>query len=130
MMLVDAEAVEAHPVGELELVEVVVIKAMAELGSVEVARNIHPYAAVLVLEAIGQKAVRHQVEPRKFHKGLSLRCRSNASAGEVHDSIPDRQGAMKAAPTLPSKALFCHSTRASRRIPILFFHVQKIALIE
>src|SRR5260370_23783899 len=84
MMLVDAEAVEAHTVGELELVEVVVIKAMAELGIVEVARNIHPYAAVLILEAIGQEEVRHQHEPRKFHKGLlppwPIQCECRRSA--------------------------------------------------
>src|SRR5260370_16924778 len=29
-----------------------------------------------------------------------------------------------------SNALFCHSPRASRRIPVLFFHAQKVAQIE
>jgi hypothetical protein len=30
----------------------------------------------------------------------------------------------------PSKAILCHSTRASRRIPVLFFRPQKVALID
>jgi hypothetical protein len=30
----------------------------------------------------------------------------------------------------PAQGLDCHSPRASRRIPVLFFHAQKVALIE
>jgi len=30
----------------------------------------------------------------------------------------------------PRKPLDCHSTRASRRIPVFFFHAQTVALIE
>ena len=67
MMLVDAEAVVAHPIGELELVEVVIVKLVADFGVVEVLRNVDPYAAVLVLEVLGQVPIRHQMEPGKFH---------------------------------------------------------------
>ncbi len=67
MMLVDAQAVEAHVVGELELVEVVIIQPMANLGVVEVARNVDPHAMVLLLEVVGQVTIGHQVKPRKFH---------------------------------------------------------------
>ena len=67
MMLVDAEAIEAHLVGELELVEIVIVEPMADLGVVEVARNIDPHAAIFFLEVVGQKTIRHQVKPGKFH---------------------------------------------------------------
>jgi hypothetical protein len=30
----------------------------------------------------------------------------------------------------PAQGLGCHSPRAARRIPVLFFHPQKVALIE
>ncbi len=53
MMLVDAEPVVAHLVGELELIEVVIVEPMPDLGIVEVLRNVDPYAAVLVLEVLG-----------------------------------------------------------------------------
>jgi hypothetical protein len=67
MMLVDAEAVVAHLIGEFELVEVIVVKLVADFGVVEVLRNVDPYAAVLVLEILGQVPIRHQMEPGKFH---------------------------------------------------------------
>ena len=67
MMLVDAEAVEAHLVGELELIEIVVVQPMADLGVVEVARDIDPHAVVFLLEVVGQIPVRHQMKPGEFH---------------------------------------------------------------
>src|SRR5215469_14269682 len=72
MMLIDAEPVEAHRVGVLELVEVVVVKPMPDLGIVQVARDIDPHAAVLVLEVFRQEPVGHQMEPRKFHNSFSF----------------------------------------------------------
>ncbi len=73
MMLVDAEPIEAHPIGEFELIEVIVIELVADFGVVQVLRNINPYAAVLVLEVLGQVPIRHQMEPGKFHM-LSFVC--------------------------------------------------------
>jgi hypothetical protein len=72
MMLVDAEAIEAHLVGEFELIEIIVIEAMADFRIVEVARDIDPDAAVFVLKTLGQISVRHQVEPGKFHYAISF----------------------------------------------------------
>src|SRR5581483_4750891 len=44
---------------------------MAYLRVVEVARDIDPYAAVLLLEVIGQVAIGHEVKPREFHNQIS-----------------------------------------------------------
>jgi hypothetical protein len=68
MMLVDAEAVETHLIGELELIEVVVVKPVAELGVVKVSRDVDPDAAILVLEVLRKIPVRHQMKPGKFHR--------------------------------------------------------------
>ena len=70
MMFVDAQSVEAHLIGELQRVEILVVKLMADLGVVEAARNIHPDAAMLLFEIVRQIPIGHQMEPREFHKAL------------------------------------------------------------
>src|SRR5579863_1400999 len=71
MMLVDADAVEAHAIGEFELVEVIVVDAVAELRVVKVARDIHPNATILRGEVLWQIRVRHQMKRREFHRSTS-----------------------------------------------------------
>ena len=71
MVFVDADAVEANLVGELELVEVLVVELVGLDRIEQVAWDVHPDAAVLILEVLGQIAVRHEVEPAEFHLGRS-----------------------------------------------------------
>jgi hypothetical protein len=42
----------------------------------------------------------------------------------------ENRAALGTAGYYPAQGLGCHSTRASRRIPVLLFDPQKIALIE
>ena len=72
MMLVDAEPVEAHRVGILELIEVVVVEAMTDFGIVQIARDIDPHAVILLFEIFRQEPIRHQMEPGKFHNSFSF----------------------------------------------------------
>ena len=53
--------------------------------------------------------------------------RGSVSSRTEAAEFEDQRGAI----FLPaSKALFCHSPRASRRIPVFFLQTQKFALIE
>src|SRR5277367_4090111 len=89
MMLVDAEAVEAHLVGELELIEIVVVEAMAEFGIIEIARDVNPDTAILVLEIFGQIPIRHQMKPGEFHT-LSPWRRRSAHALRYRESLQQK----------------------------------------
>src|SRR5438876_2615585 len=67
VVLVHAQAVEALRLGELQLVEELVVEAVGLLGIVEVVGHVHPHGAIAILEVLGQEAVRHQVEEADFH---------------------------------------------------------------
>src|ERR1700729_1434049 len=62
MMLVEADAVEAELVGELHLVEIVVIELGAFLGIVMAVRECHPSRTVLGDGVEIDVRIRHQVE--------------------------------------------------------------------
>ena len=66
MVLVDADAVEARLVGELQLVQELVVEPAGLLGVVEVVGRVDPDRAVTRLEVIGQESVRHEVEKQIF----------------------------------------------------------------
>jgi hypothetical protein len=68
-MLVDAEAVEAHALGVLQLVEVLVVEAAALLGIEEAVGHVDPHRPVPRFEVVGQKTIRHEVEEADFHVG-------------------------------------------------------------
>ena len=91
MMLVDAQSVEASLIGELQRVEILVVKLMADLGVVEAARNIHPDAAMLLFEIVRQIPIGHQMEPREFHKSSPLakfRCMPAATDPAPRPAVP------------------------------------------
>ncbi len=67
VVLVDAQAIEALLLGELELVQELLIEPPGLLGVVEMVRNVDPDRSVLPLEVFGQKPVRHEVEEADFH---------------------------------------------------------------
>src|SRR5262249_10736903 len=71
-MLIHPEAVEAHRIGKFELVEIVVVQLVSNLGVIQAARDIDPHTPVLFLEVVRQEPVRHQMEPGKFHTFISL----------------------------------------------------------
>src|SRR5215469_6718470 len=71
-MLIHSQTVEAHRVGKFELVEIVVVQLVSDLGVIQAARDIDPHAAILFLEVVRQEPVRHQMEPGKFHTFISL----------------------------------------------------------
>ena len=54
-MLVNANAVEAHFVGELEFVEKLVVQVMPARRVIQVGGNVHPDAVMIVFEIIRQK---------------------------------------------------------------------------
>ena len=69
MVLVAADAIEAHLLGVFHLVEKLVIELMPLFGVEEMAGYIHPDAAIFLREVVRQKTVWHQMEPVKvqFH---------------------------------------------------------------
>jgi hypothetical protein len=70
VVLVDAQAVEALLLGELELVQEFLVESLRLLGVEEVVRDVDPDRSVLPLEVVGQKPVRHEVEEADFHGDL------------------------------------------------------------
>ena len=73
VVFVDADAVETHGLGELQLVQVVGIEPVA-LGRVEQrVGHIHPYAVVILFKVGGQPLVGHEVEKAQLHNGTILR---------------------------------------------------------
>ena len=77
VMLVDADAVEAERGRVFELVEVLVIDAVAFDGVVEAGVDIDPDGAVGLAEVLRQVGPGHQVEPVEFHgeSPVLKRCR-------------------------------------------------------
>ena len=71
-MLVDAEPVEAHALGVLQLVEVFVVKAAGLLGVEETVRHVDPHRPVPGFEVFGQETIRHEVEEADFHGALDV----------------------------------------------------------
>src|SRR5689334_15909677 len=82
MMLINPEAIKAHPISQFELIKVIVIEPVAELGIVQITRDINPDTTVLFLEIFGQEAVGHQMKPGKLHDasplGISFKLRAPA----------------------------------------------------
>ena len=70
MVLVNANAVEAHVGGVFELVEVLVVNLVAAYRVEQLAGDVHPDAAVLLAEVLRQVGVGHQVKPVEFHASL------------------------------------------------------------
>ena len=87
VMLVHADAVEADALGEFELVEILVIDAVAELGLVHAARQIDPHRTVLLPEIVRHVRPRHQVEPGEFHGHCPLKTGSRFSRKAVMPSF-------------------------------------------
>ena len=67
MVLVDAHPVKAHPVGELQLVQVVGVVLTAQLRVKVFVGQVHPGAMVPGLKVLGEMLVGHQVEEGDFH---------------------------------------------------------------
>ena len=67
MVLVDADAVEAHLFGELQLVQELVVELMALHRVEQLAGHVDPYAVVVLLEVLRKEPVGHQVEPTELH---------------------------------------------------------------
>ena len=70
MMLVEADAVEAELIGELHLVEIVVIELGAELRIVMAVGERHPGRAVLGDGVEIDMRIRHQVEVEELHGAI------------------------------------------------------------
>jgi hypothetical protein len=67
VVLVHADAVEAHLGGELQLVQVLVVDLVSLRRVVQVARHVHPDAAVLLAEVLRKEPVGHEVEEMDLH---------------------------------------------------------------
>jgi len=67
VVLVHAEPVEALRLGELQLVEELVVEAAALLRVEEAVRRVHPDRPIPPLEVLREEAVRHQVEEANLH---------------------------------------------------------------
>src|SRR5215472_1266307 len=80
MMLINPEAIKAHPISQFELIKVIVVEPVAELGIIQITRDINPDTSVLFLEIFGQEAVGHQMKPGKLHDasplGISFKLRA------------------------------------------------------
>ncbi len=72
VVLVDAQAVKAHLLGELQFVQVFVVQFVAADGVEQLRGRVHPHRAVALGEVRRQEAVRHQVEPVEVHRLSSL----------------------------------------------------------
>ena len=70
VVLVDADPVKPYLVRVFELVQVLVVQMVSLDRIEEMAGDVDPHAAVLLLEVLGQQPVRHQVEPAYFHGSL------------------------------------------------------------
>ena len=66
-MFVDPDAVEAHLIGELELVHVLVVETVRPLGIEELAVDIDPHRPVRLPKVIGQIRPWHEIEPDELH---------------------------------------------------------------
>ena len=66
-MFVDPDAIEAHLIGELELVHVLVVETVRPLGIEEFAVDIDPYRPVRLPKVIGQIRPWHEIEPDELH---------------------------------------------------------------
>ncbi len=69
MVLVDADAVEAHLVGVLERVDVLVVELMADAAGHKDRVGISTHTLwYFSREVIGQVTIRHQMEPGELHR--------------------------------------------------------------
>jgi len=66
VVLVHAQAVEALRLGELQLVEELLVEAPRLLGVVQVVRHVDPDRPVRPLEIVGQEPIGHEVEEADF----------------------------------------------------------------
>src|SRR6185295_20235472 len=66
-MLVHADGVEAHLIGVLEHVEVLVVEPMPAHRVVEPVRHVDPDAVVALAEVLRQPPIRHEMEPAELH---------------------------------------------------------------
>ena len=73
VMLVAANAVEAHLGGILQLVHELVVHDVCPAGIEQAGIDINPHRFVLVAEVVRQFLVGHQVEPQIFQATFSLR---------------------------------------------------------
>ena len=80
VVLVDADAVEAHLLGIFELVEILVIGDVAELGLVHAVGQVDPDRAVLLPEVVRHVRPGHQMEPGEFHRSLLVTAPSSLSS--------------------------------------------------
>src|SRR5262245_57593036 len=71
MVLVTAEAIEPHLLGILHLVKEFVVELMPLFGVEEMARYIHPHAAIFLRKILWQEAIRHQMKPVEVHHQTS-----------------------------------------------------------
>ena len=67
MVLIDRDAVEADFGGQLEFIEIAIVKFVTLLGIVIGVRQNHPRRAVLVLVGHVQVRIGHQMEKEDFH---------------------------------------------------------------
>ena len=68
MVFVNANAVESHPLGELHLVEILVVELMSLDRVEKLTWNVYPYAGVVLLNVLGKKPVGHQVKKGELHR--------------------------------------------------------------
>jgi hypothetical protein len=67
MVLVAADAIEAHVFSIFHLVQEFIVEVMPLLRVEEMTRHINPYATIFLGEVIGEEAVWHQMEPIEIH---------------------------------------------------------------
>jgi hypothetical protein len=83
VVLVHAQAIEALRLGELELVEELVVQPPRLLRVVEAVRDVDPHRAVARLEVVWQEPIRHEVEEADFHWPPAIVARIIPRAGRV-----------------------------------------------
>jgi len=70
---VDAEPVEPHRLGVLQLVQELVVETSGSLGVEQGCGHVDPHRGVARLEVGRLEAVRHQVKERDLHRRLASR---------------------------------------------------------
>jgi hypothetical protein len=68
VVFVHADAVEAHLLGIFELVEILVIGDVTELGLVQAVGQVDPHRTMLLTEVVRHVRPGHQMEPGEFHR--------------------------------------------------------------
>src|SRR5205823_7114936 len=93
VVLVDADSVEADLVRVLQLVEIVVVRLVADSRIEQLRRRqVHPHAVVTLAEIVGQVRIRHQVKEAKLHcaSATSFRATSESRAAPAASQGPCR----------------------------------------